>query len=115
MLVRMRSIEKFSREDYRLTLDVVDPEREPWDYDDTVVQVDLHDGLAQHLSVPRGILKPAFELYRLSPSEPPQSSEALLLWEIGQAVDRYVDRIFDAGILCPFRSPVKEDAPERSE
>jgi hypothetical protein len=35
-----------------------------------------------------------------------------LLWD--QAVHRYVERVFDAGILCPFqRAP--EDAPERSE
>lgn len=115
MLVRMRSIKKLSFRDYRLTLDVLDPQREPWDYGDAVVQVDLHDGMAQHLSTPRGLLKPAFELYRLSPEEPPESSEALLLWEIGQAVHRYIDRIFEAGILCPFRPPAKTDAPEPSE
>ncbi len=115
MLVRMRSVRKLSRYDYRLTLDVVDPEREPWDYGDSVVQVDLHDGMAQHLSVARGILKPAFELYRLSPGEPPDSSEALILWEMGRAVHRYVDRIFEAGILCPFGPAAKEDAPERTE
>lgn len=115
MLVRMRSIRKLARHDYRLTLDVVDPEREPWDYGDAVVQIDLHDGMAQHLSVARGILRPAFELYRLCPEEPPQASEALLLWEIGQAVHHYIDRIFEAGILCPFGPPAKADAPERSE
>lgn len=115
MLVRMRSVKKISRDDYRLTLDVVDPEREPWDYGDCVVQVDLHDGMAQHLSLGRGILKPAFELYRMSPNEPPHGSEALILWEIGEAVHRYVDRIIEAGILCPFGPPAKADAPERSE
>jgi hypothetical protein len=115
MLVRMRSIKKLSHHDYRVTLDVVDPEREPWDYGDAVVQVDLHDGIAQHLSVARGILKPAFELYRLSPDAPPETSEALLLWEMGQAVHRYVDRIFEAGILCPFGPPAKVGAPGRSE
>ena len=115
MLVRMRSIKKLSRNDYRLTLDVVDPEREPWDYGDTVVQVDLHDGMTQHLSSPRGFLKPACELYRLSPEQPPESSDALLLWEMGQAVHRYLDRVFEAGILCPFGPPTKADAPEPSE
>lgn len=111
----MRSIKKLAPSDYRLTLDVIDPEREPWDYGDAVVQVDLHDGMVQHLSTPRGLLKPAFELYRLSPEEPPESSEALLLWEMGQAVHRYIDRIFEAGILCPFRPEAKADAPEPSQ
>jgi hypothetical protein len=115
MFVRMRSIKKLSPCDYRLTLDVVDPDREPWDYGDGVVQIDLHDGMVQHSSTPRGILNPALELYRLSPADPPQSSEALLLWEMGQAVDRYVDRIFVAGILCPFKPTETADAPERSE
>src|SRR5438552_549668 len=109
MLVRMRSIKKLSPHDYRLTLDVVDPEADAWDYGDVVVQVDLYDGLEQHRSAPRGILTPAFELYRLSPEEPPQAREALLLWQIGEAVDRYVRRMFEAGILCPFRPPEKED------
>jgi hypothetical protein len=115
MLVRMRSIKKLSAHDYRLTLDVVDPEREPWDYGDSVVQVDLHDGIAQHLSAPRGLLKPAFELYRMSPGDTPETGEARLLWEMGEAVHHYVDRVFEAGILCPFRPPAKADAPERSE
>src|SRR5262249_10103970 len=93
MLVRMRAIKKLTAHDYRLTADVVDPEREPWHYGDCVVQVDLHDGLAQHISRGRGLVAPAIELYRLSPDDPPQGSEALLLWEIGQVIHRYVDRI----------------------
>ena len=100
--------------DYRLTLEVVDPERQPWEPGDCVVRVDLHDGPAGHLSTPRGPLKPAFELYSLSPKEPPTGSESRLLWDMGQAVHRYVERLFDAGILCPFQG-VPEDAPERSE
>lgn len=115
MLVKMRSVKKLSRQDYRLTLDVVDPEREPWDYGDCVVQIDLHDGLAQHMSLGRGILGPAIELYRMSPDEPPEASEALMLWKMGQAVHAYVDRVFEAGILCAFRPPAKADAAERSE
>ena len=114
MLVRMRHVKKLTSPDFRLTLDIVDPERAPWDYGDCVVQIDLHDGLT-HRSNPRGLLKPAFELYALSPKEPPVGIEARLLWDIGEAVHRYVDRVFEAGILCPFGPPAKEDAPERSE
>jgi hypothetical protein len=34
----------------------------------------------------------------------------------GQAVQRYVDRLFETGILCPFGEPTKdEDASERRE
>jgi hypothetical protein len=115
MLVRLRSLEKRSRHDYRLTLDVVDPQRLPWDYGDAVVRVDLHDAMGQHCSAARGILRPALELYRLSPEEPPQTTEAKLLWDMGQAVHHYVERIFAAGIICPFGPPAKEDAPERKE
>jgi len=115
MLVRIRSLKKLSRHDYRLTLDVVDPERAPWDYGDSVVQIDLRDAMGQHLSSARGMLGPALELYRLSPEERPQTTEARILWDMGQAVHHYVDRIFQAGIICPFGPPAKADAPERSE
>jgi hypothetical protein len=114
MLVRLRSIRKLTRHNYRLALDVLDPDRRPWDYGDCVVQVDLHDG-RHHLSRARGPLILALELYRLSPTEPPTSSEALVLWQLGQVVHRYVDRLFEAGILCPFGEPVKDDAPETKE
>jgi hypothetical protein len=113
MLVRLRSIAKTSPADYRLTLEVVD-QRQPWEPGDCVVRVDLHDGPARHASTPRGPLKPAFELYSLSPKEPPIGAESRLLWDMGQAVHRYVERLFDAGLLCPFQG-VPEDAPERSE
>jgi hypothetical protein len=79
-----------------------------------VVRVDLHDGPARHASTPRGSLKPAFELYSLSPKEPPVGAESRLLWDMSQAVHRYVERVFDAGILCPFQG-APADAPERSE
>jgi hypothetical protein len=115
MLVRMRSIKKLSPHDYRVSLDVVDQEQSPWDYGDCVVQIDLHDGISKHLSSPRGLLKPAFELYSLAPDEPPTATEARLLWEMGKAVHRYVGRLFEAGILCPFGEQAKDDAPERSE
>ncbi len=51
MFVHLRSIRKLSASDYRLTLDVVDPRQQPWDYGDCVVQIDLHDGMAQHRSM----------------------------------------------------------------
>ena len=114
MMVRLRAITKTSPADYRLTLEVLDPERQPWEPGDCVVRVDLHDGPARHASTPRGPLKPAFELYSLSPEEPPVGTESRLLWDMGQAVHRYVERVFDAGILCPFQG-APEDAPERSE
>ena len=107
MVVRMRHVKKLTGRDFRLTLDVVDPERAPWDYGDCVVQIDLHDGLGDHFSNPRGLLKPAFEAYGLSPKERPVSVEARLLWDIGEAVHRYVDRIFEAGILCPFNGAIQ--------
>ena len=75
----------------------------------------LHDRISKHLSSPRGLLKPAFKLYSLAPDEPPTATEARLLWEMGQAVHRYVERLFEAGILCPFGEQAKDDAPERSE
>jgi len=73
MVVRMRHVKKLTGRDFRLTLDVVDPERAPWDYGDCVVQIDLHDGLGDHFSNPRGLLKPAFEAYGLSSKERPVS------------------------------------------
>jgi len=94
-----------------MTLDVVDPERGPWDEGDCVVQIDLLDAPAQHYSSARGLLKPALEVYRLAPGEPPTTSEARVLWDIGQAVDRYIDRIFEGGLLCPSGPRAKDDAP----
>lgn len=114
MVVRLRSIERLSPEEYRLALDVVDPGRSPWDYGDCLVQIDLIDTPHRHESVPRGILPPALELYRLSPDTPPKLVEARLLWEIGEAVYQYVGRLFEAGILCPFAVPSRSEAPERS-
>ena len=70
MMVRLKAITKTSPSDYRLTLEVVDPDRQPWEPGDCLVRVDLHDGPARHASTQRGPLKPAFELYSLSPSTP---------------------------------------------
>jgi len=114
MMVRLRTIAKLSASDYRLTLDVADVDRQAWDFGDCALRIDVHDGPAKHLSSPRGLLRPAFELYSLAPGDPPTTTEAHLLWEIGKAVHQYIDRVFEAGILCPFKEQ-PNDAPERSE
>lgn len=94
MLVRLRRARRLSQIKYRLALDLVDEERTPWDPGDCVVQIDLLDG-TKHESVPRGLLVPAFELYRLSPHDPPDSAESRLLRQIGQVVDQYVGHLFE--------------------
>ena len=114
MFVRMKTMKKMSSKRYRLTLDVVDPERDHWDYGDCQFQVDLWDE-PSHRAQPRGPLTGAFEIYPLSPKDPPTGAEAKLLWDIGQAVDGFVDRLFAAGMACPFKAEAPADAPERSE
>ena len=112
MHVRLRHLRRLRRDEYRMTLDVIDSERGPWDQGDCVVQIDLLDAPGQHYSSPRGLLKPALEVYRLAPNEPPTTSEARLLWDIGQVVDHYVDRIFEGGLLCPSGPRAKDGAPD---
>ena len=85
MVVRLRSVQKLSVSDYRLTLDLADNDRQAWDFGDCALRIDLHDGPDKHLSSPRGLLRPAFEPFSLSPSDPPTSTEARLLWDIGKA------------------------------
>lgn len=111
MQVRLRHLRKLRRDEYRMTLDLADPERGPWEPGDCVVQIDLLDAPGQHASSARGLLKPALELYRLAPGEPPTTSESRLLWDIGEAVHRYVDRLFEGGLLCPCGPRAKDDAP----
>ena len=111
MQVRLRHLRKLRRDEYRMTLDLIDAERGPWDQGDCVVQIDLLDAPGQHASSARGLLKPALELYRLVPGEPPTTSESRLLWDIGEAVHRYVDRIFDGGLLCPSGPRARDNAP----
>ena len=111
MHVRLRHLRKLRGYEYRMTLDLIDPERGPWDQGDCVVQIDLLDAPGQHASSARGLLKPALELYRLVPGEPPTTSESRLLWDIGEAVHRYVDRLFEGGLLCPSRPRARDDAP----
>jgi len=47
------------------------------------------------------------------PAEAPSSLEGRLLWEIGKTVHHYLDRVFEAGILYPFKEQ-ENDAPERT-
>ena len=115
MHVRLRHLRKVGRDEYRMTLDLIDPERGPWEQGDCVVQIDLHDKPNQHCPSARGLLKPALELYRLVPGEPPDTSEARLLWDIGETVHHYLDRIFEGGLLCLSRLPVKGEAQDPSD
>lgn len=101
MDVRLRRARRTAPGQFRLTLDVVDPEREDWELGDCVVRLDLRDE-PRHAANPRGPLKPAISLYRLNPEEPPVASDSRLLWEMGRAVHHYVDRLFTAGALCPL-------------
>jgi hypothetical protein len=115
MYVRLRQARRLGRDRYRLTLDVVSPERTRWDLGDCIVQVDLTDRAGTHVATPRGILEPAIEAYRLSREEPPASSDSRLLWEIGRVADQYVAHLFAGGVLCPFEGAAKDDAAERSD
>ena len=89
-------------------------ETSPRDVRMHVVQIDLADKPHHHAS-PRGLLAPAFETYDLSPKERPVTSESRLLWDIGQAVHHYVDRVYNAGIICPFNGGATDEAPEGSD
>src|SRR3990167_3257300 len=66
-------------------------------------------------SAPGGVLGPASEPFLLSPGEPPTSTESRLLWEMARAVDQYVNRLFSAGILCPFDCEAADNSAERSD
>lgn len=73
MMVRLREIKKTAQNEYRLTLDIVDQERMPWDFGDCLLRLDILDAPGRHWSSPRGLLKPACDLYQLSPDDPPIS------------------------------------------
>ncbi len=111
MHVRLRNIRKLRRDEYRMTLDLIDPARGSWEQGDCVVQVDLLDAPGQHYSTARGLLKPALEQYRMAPNEPPTTSEARLLWDMGEAANCYIDRIFEGGLLRPSGAQTKDYAP----
>jgi hypothetical protein len=113
MLIRLKQVRRITRDRFRVTLDLVDPDRAPWQTGDCTVRIDVLDA-PRHDAVPRGLLRPALELYRLCPEAPPATADARLLWDMGEAVHAYVGRLFEAGILCPFGVGA-ESAPERSE
>jgi len=117
MFVRLRQARRLSPEKFRLTLDVVDPQRRPWELGDCVVRVDLVNGPTRLLVCPRGILDPASDLYRLSPDEPPTSTESRLLWEMARS-DRDLERdLAEEGLghrddaLPPAASPGQAQQP----
>ena len=114
MFVRLRVLKRTRRNQFQLTLDVVDPGREAWDAGDCVVRIDLDD-FPSHRCRPRGPLEPALSLYQLSRDQPPASVESRLLWEMGRAVDRYVKRLFEAEIICPFDGEGKDEPAERPD
>jgi hypothetical protein len=114
MFVRLKAMKEVSSKRYRLTLDVIDPERDHRDYGDRPVRVDLWDE-PSHRAEPRGPLAGAFEIYRLSPKDPPTGAEAKLLWDLEQAIDGLVDRLLAARIVCPSRGEARADAQGRSE
>lgn len=113
MMVRLRGAARMKRDTFRLILDLVDPDRPDWRVGDCVVCVDVREA-PKHEAVPRGPLVAALELYRLSPDQRPGAADAALLWDMGQAVDAYVTRLFEAGVLCPFSAQPKDEASDRS-
>lgn len=111
MLVRLRHVRKLSPTDYRVTLDLADPDREDWEFGDCTVRLDVHDGHG-HKVTPRGLLQPALDAFTLARQARPEAADSRLLWEIGQAVDAFVQRLFEAGIVCPFQAETPADTPE---
>ena len=114
MMVRLKHVRRTGRDRFRVTLDLVDPERPRWAPGDCTGRVDVVDA-PRHEAVPRGFLKPALELYRLCPEAPPETADARLMWDLGEAVHAYVERLFDAGVVCPFARQAEGTAPERTE
>jgi hypothetical protein len=73
------------------------------------VQIDLLDAPGQHASSARGLLKPALELYRLVPSEPPTTSAAPLGHRRGRPPLRRPHLRGRAAL--PLRTPEKRRRP----
>lgn len=115
IILRLKSLRQRSRDRYELTLDVVDSEADRWDVGDCLLRLDLVDGPTRHIAEPRGLLRQAFELRSLSRDEPPSSREAKLLWEIGCAVDSYVEGLFAARVICPFSVKAEAEAAGQQE
>ena len=114
MMVRLKQARRTGRDRFRVTLDLIDPERPRWDVGDCTGHVDLVDA-PRHEAFPRGILKPALELYRLCPKAPPETADSRLLWDMGEAVHAYVERLFEAAVVCLFAREPDGATPERSE
>ena len=104
MLVRLRRVTRIGRDTFRLTLDLYRPDRPDWEPGDCVVQVDLRDA-PKHGANPRGPLGPALELYRLSPGQrrkpPTRGSSGTWARRSTQS------RVFEAGVLCPWRGSAR--------
>ena len=115
MLVRLRSVRRLSKEQFRLALDLVDLERGDWGLGDCIGQVTVLDGPRRHTVQGRGALGPAIDLYQLCRNEPPEGTEARLLWDMGRAVCGYLDRLFAAGVFCPFETSAPDDAEQKAD
>ncbi|MBI4011421.1 MAG: hypothetical protein HY359_03855 [Candidatus Rokubacteria bacterium] len=111
MMIRLRGVARIGRDTFRLALDLIDADRPDWRTGDCVVQVDVRDA-PKHEAVPRGPVAAALELYRLTPDRRPDAADARLLWDMGQVVDAYVTRLFEAGVLCPFTPAAKDEPSE---
>jgi hypothetical protein len=80
---------------------------------DCTGRIDVVDA-PRHEATARGAFKPALELYRLCPETPPATADSRLLWDMGEAVNAYVERLFEAGVVCLFAKNA-DTAPERTE
>lgn len=114
MMVRLKGVRRTGADRFRVTLDLLDPERPHWVAGDCTGRVDVLDA-PRHEVTARGLLKPALELYRLCPEVAPESADSRLLWEMGEAVHAYVERLFEAGIVCLFAKTSGDAATERTE
>jgi hypothetical protein len=114
MIVRLKHVRRSGRDRFRVTLDLIDPERPHWAPGDCTGRVDVAD-TPRHTVRARGVLRPALDLYRLCPETPPQTADSRLLWDMGEAVHAYVERLFDAGVVCPFAKSPGDAATERTE
>jgi hypothetical protein len=75
MQVRLRHLRRVRRDEYRMTLDLIDPERGPWEQGDCVVQIDLLDAPNQHCSSARGLLCPSGARTKDDAPGPPGDSQ----------------------------------------
>ncbi len=114
MLVRLRSVRRLSKEQFRLALDLVDLERGDWGRATASARSPCSTGRAATPCRDAGP-GPAIDLYQLCRNEPPEGTEARLLWDMGRAVCGYLDRLFAAGVFCPFEAGAPEDAEQKAD